>query len=476
MEKNLSSVPLCVDLDGTLVRTDLLYESIILLLKENLFYFFYLLVWLLKGKAYFKQQIAQRTHLEVSLLPYNEKLIDYLKEEKAKGRYLILATASNSKYAEYIQNFTELFDEVLASDERLNLSGSTKRDKLVEKYGEQGFDYAGNAIIDLKIWSHARNAIVVNAGSKLQSLVESRYNVSKSFSDTKPNLITLLTALRIHQWVKNLLIFVPLVMAHKLSEFGLIMQAVLAFVSFGLCASSVYVLNDLFDLFADRRHPRKRNRAFAAGTLSIKTGVMLIPLFLLLSFSITVLLPIEFFYVLAIYYFLTLAYSLWLKHMVVVDVLSLAGLYTVRIIAGAAAVSVIPSFWLLAFSMFIFFSLALVKRYSELLVVQKSEGKHTNARAYKEIDLETLAQSGISSGFLSILVLALYINSETVRALYTHPEVIWFICPLLLYWISRVWLLTRRDEMHDDPVVFAVKDGHSYLVLVIGVVILYLAS
>jgi len=476
LQATAGDVPLCVDLDGTLIQTDLLYESILLLLKDNIFNIFPLIGWLFKGKAYFKEQVAQRTHMEVSLLPYNETLIEYLKEEKAKGRYLILATASNAKYAEQIKDFTELFDEVMASDDKYNLSGSNKRNKLVERYGENGFDYAGNLVVDLKIWSHARSAIVVNAGSNLQKIVGNQYNVIKNISAKKTNILTLLKVLRIHQWVKNLLIFVPLVMAHKLSEIQLFAQAVLAFISFGLCASSAYVLNDLFDLFADRRHPGKCKRAFAAGKLSIKTGVILIPLLLVSSFFIALLLPIEFIYVLTIYYLLTVTYSLWLKNVVVVDVLVLAGLYTVRLIAGAAAVSVIPSFWLLAFSMFIFFSLALVKRYSELLAVQKSGSKSKNARAYKEIDLETLAQCGIASGFLSILVLAFYINSDAVRSLYIHPEVIWFICPLLLYWISRVWLLTRRDVMHDDPVVFAVKDGPSYLVLIICIVILWLAS
>ncbi len=275
--------------------------------------------------------------------------------------------------------------------------------------------------------------------------------------------------------MKNLLIFVPLLMAHRVNEPVLIGQAILAFLTFSLCASSVYLLNDLMDLPDDRKHPTKRYRPFAAGTISIVNGAMLIPGLLVAAFALASFLPVEFIGVLGFYYAITLAYSLRLKQAALVDVLTLGGLYTIRIIAGAAAVSVMPSFWLLAFSMFFFLSLALVKRFTELLTMQQQGQSNSFGRGYSATDLETLSQFGSASAYMAVLVLALYLNSEAVRDLYTHPEVIWLLCPLLLYMISRIWLLARRDELHEDPVVFVIQDRRSQWLTVIGAIILWLA-
>ena len=464
-------MPLCVDLDGTLVRTDILVESIFALLKQNILYLFLFPSWLYKGKAYFKQRIADRVDLDVSLLPYNQEFLTYLKEEKAQGRSIILATASNVKYAENIALFLGVFDEVLGSDIETNLSGHRKRKRLIDTYGDQGFDYAGNARIDIEIWAHAREAILVNPEAGVQRQAEQIAEVHKTFKDPEAGLRPYIKALRLLQWTKNLLIFIPLIMSHQLGDLELLWQAVRAFLAFGLCASSVYLLNDLFDLEADRQHPTKRNRPLAAGTVPIKRGTILIPALLFAAFAIALSLPTAFIGVLTLYYAFTLMYSLRLKRVLLVDVLLLAGLYTVRIIAGAAAVAIMPSFWLLAFSMFLFLSLALVKRYSELLVLHGLEKRKAKGRRYHVIDLETLAQSGITSGFMAVLVLALYIDSEQVKTLYAHPEAIWMLCPLLLYWISRIWLLARRGEMHEDPLVFAIEDQRSRWLGLIGALI-----
>jgi len=473
--QSASQIPLCVDLDGTLIRSDLLLESLFGLLKQNLFYLLLLPFWLLKGKAAFKQRIAERVELAVELLPYNEPLLEWLRGQRGQGRPLLLATASNVKYAEQVALHLGLFEGVLASNGATNLSGGRKRQRLMELYGERGFDYAGNSAADLRVWSHARRAVLVNTPAAVARQAEGLTEIEQRFQDPTPGLRDYLKALRLHQWLKNLLLFIPLAMSHQLHNPLLLAQAALGFLAFGLCASSVYLLNDLLDLPADRRHPSKRRRAFAAGRIPLHHGVALIPLLLLGALLAALWLPWEFLAVLGLYYGVTLAYSLRLKQAALVDVLTLAGLYTVRLLAGGAAVAVPLSFWLLAFSMFLFLSLALVKRYSELLVMRQENRDNAQGRGYVVGDLEGLAQFGAASGYLAVLVLALYINSEQVKVLYARPEAIWLLCPLLLYWISRVWLLARRDQMHEDPVVFAIEDRRSHWLVAIGAAILWVA-
>jgi len=399
-----------------------------------------------------------------------------LARQKAQDRPLVLATASNVKYAEQIARYLGLFDQVLASNSETNLSGHRKLKCLLDSFGNKGFSYAGNSKVDLKIWPYSRDAILVNPEPGVQPKVEKLVEIQQIFDDRKVSIQPYLKTIRLHQWLKNLLVFIPLFMAHQIQQPQLLLQAVIAFLAFGLCASSVYLLNDLLDLPTDRQHPTKRHRPLAAGILPIKQATLLIPSLLFAAFAIAYLLPIEFLGMLALYYIVTLAYSLRLKQMVLVDVLVLAGLYIVRIIAGAAAVSVSASFWLLAFSMFLFFSIALLKRYSELEALQQENGETAKARGYLSVDLEGLAQSGIASGYLAVLVLALYINSDKVKSLYFYPQAIWLLCPLLLYWISRVWLLARRGEMHEDPVVFAIKDRLTRWIGIVNLIILWGAS
>jgi len=455
----IESRPLCVDLDGTLIRTDLLAESVFALLKRNILFMFLLPLWLFKGKARLKHEIATRVDIDVGLLPYHNEFLNYLKEQHNHGRRLILATASNEKFAEAIALNLAIFEDVLASNASVNLSGNCKLRRLQELFGDGGFDYAGNAMIDVALWESAGEAILVNPERGVQAAAERKSTITRVFD----------------QWLKNLLVFIPLVLAHRFGEPLLLGQALLAFLAFSLCASSVYLLNDLLDLPDDRQHPTKRDRPFAAGSISIINGAALIPGLLLASFGLAFFLPVEFIAVLLLYYFITLAYSLKLKRAVIVDVLMLASLYTLRIIAGAAAIAVVPSFWLLAFSMFLFLSLALVKRYTEVLMMQRQERNRPFGRGYGTIDLEMLSQFGSTSAYMAVLVLALYINSEEVRALYTYPEVIWLLCPLLLYIVMRIWLMAHRDKVHEDPVVFVIQDRRSQWLTAIGVILLWLA-
>ncbi len=467
--------PLCVDLDGTLIHSDLLLESFLLLLKRNPLYLLLIPFWLLKGKAALKAEIAKRVTLNPAALPYNTEFLDWLNSQRDAGRALWLCTASNHRLAQRVAEHLQIFQGVLSSTDDINLSGRTKAKQLVEKFGEKGFDYCGNHRIDLAIWQVSRCAVVVNGSEQLKKEAARLADISGSFPKNNSLFRPILKALRLHQWAKNILIFVPLAAAHKLGDTSSLNHAVLAFIAFGLCASSVYLLNDMLDLEVDRLHPRKCKRPFASGNLSLLIGFALIPILLLCAALFAYSLPMKFWIVLGGYYILTVAYSFGLKRVVLIDTITLAGLYTVRIIAGAKAIDVQLSFWLLLFSVFLFLSLALVKRYAELDAMQR-QGKLTAAgRGYHVEDLPILHSMGTASGYLCVLVLALYINSPIIESLYRHPQVIWFLCVLLLYWISRVWLITHRGQMHDDPVVFAMKDKTSLAIGVLAAATVILA-
>ncbi|MBC3924673.1 hypothetical protein QCBJ_12080 [Pseudomonas sp. QC2] len=458
--------PLVVDLDGTLLRSDLLLETGIAFLRNRPLQVLSPLIWLFRGKAYLKKKLAEAVDIDVSVLPYNMEVIALIKAERIRGRKIVLATASYYTLAESISKELELFDLVLATDGECNLSGHRKRDALIERFGEQGYDYVGNANEDLAVWASAQSAYVVNPGRGVERRARLQGNVKCVFNSNAAGLKDWLRAIRLHQWVKNALVFVPLLAAHQLTNPPLLWQGVLAFLLFGLCASSVYILNDLLDLADDRHHASKCHRAFAAGHLSISAGLITFPVLLLSAFAGAYLwLPLQFSGVLAAYYGLTLAYSLYLKRKMGVDVIALAILYTIRIIAGTFAMSMQLTFWMLAFSMFMFLSLALVKRYAELKdAVRKGHEHKTRGRGYYPADLEMISSLGASSGYLAVMVLALYIHDQSTIGLYSRPQVIWLACPLLLFWITRVWMLSHRGEMHDDPVVFAIKDRVSLIV------------
>lgn len=460
-----NKIPLCVDLDGTLIRTDLLIESLLILIKQSPWLFFLVPIWLLRGKSVLKEKIASRVDLNVQTLPYQSGLVEFLRKEHATGRTLVLATASHRKFADGIAKHLGVFTKVHATENGTNLAGRAKRDLLVKHYGIKGFDYAGNSRADVPVWGMARQAIVVNPGAGVLQGAKTQCPISQTFTDRHVGVKAYAKALRVHQWLKNILVFAPMLLAHQINQISLWVDGLLAFISFSLCASSVYLLNDLLDLPADRLHPRKRLRPFASGNMSMVHGIILIPLLLLCAFAIAALwLPTEFLIVLASYYLLTTSYSFWFKAIVLLDALLLAGLYTIRIIGGMAATHIGPSFWLLSFSMFLFFSLALVKRYSELLVLKQRGQLTTHGRGYHVEDLVMLMGFGVASGFMAVLVSALYINSEKVKVLYHHPAFLWLVSPILLYWISRIWLITHRGGMHDDPVVFAAKDKGSWAV------------
>jgi 4-hydroxybenzoate polyprenyltransferase len=460
-----------VDLDGTLVRTDTLYEGLIGLLRNNPLYAFALPGWLMRGKAAVKAEIAARSPLDATSLPYNSGLLAMLGEMRGT-RPIILCTAAHTDYAHAVAAHLGLFDGILAT-ERANFDAPRKVDRLVAEFGKGGFDYAGDQAADLAVFAVARRAFAVNATSALRNRLAEVPNLAQVIdSNPPPRIRTFFRAIRIHQWIKNVLVFVPVLAAHRLNDLGALMSVAMAFIAYGLCASSVYLLNDLIDLHADRNHPRKRHRPLASGALSIRSGLILMPILLGSAFMLALMISPLFALLLLTYYVVTNLYAFWLKRVPILDTIILASLYTLRILAGAAAVPVAPSFWLLAFSMFFFFSLALAKRHSELLEldevsnvppladvsVRASGGTAIPGRGYNAEDRATIVSQGTSAGTAAVLVLALYINSDQVSGQFKHPVMLWFICPLLLYWITKLWLNAQRRQITDDPVIWAVKN------------------
>ena len=472
---------LVVDLDGTLIKTDLLVETASRFLIEQPFRFFKLLIWLAEGKGALKSHLAESTSIDVASLPYNEELITWLRAEKSQGRRIVLATASHRVLADLVAAHLDLFEDVFATDGITNLKANAKRDVLIGRYGERGFDYVGNDWPDLSVWQVAAKAHVVSGSSRLIEKARGHGNLGILMGDGKPPLaVALFKAMRPHQWMKNLLVFIPLLAAHQYVHIVSVMQTLLAFVVFGLTASSVYLLNDLVDVADDRHHARKRNRPLASGNLSLLHGWVAWPVLLLLAFALAGLtcgLPGRFTASLGGYFVLTVAYSLRLKQIPIVDVLTLAMLYTMRIIAGAAAIAVPLSFWLLSFSMFVFLSLAFIKRYSELRAARDAgQVGILRGRGYDPQDLELVSSLGGSAGYTAVLVLALYIQDSHTASLYATPTIIWLACPLLLFWISRAWLIAHRGNMHDDPIVFALKDRLSWVIVALFIAVFVLAK
>lgn len=461
--QGVQAPPLVVDLDGTLVLTDMLHESALALARGNPLGALGIPFLLLRGKAGLKRALAKDYDSRPEFLPYNEPFVAWLREQRTAGRRLVLCTASDERIATAIASRLGLFDEVLASDGETNLGDAAKAWDLCRRYGERGFDYAGNARADLPVWACARTAVVVNAPQSLVEAASGLCPVERHFPAQKPGLGVYLRMLRVHQWLKNLLLIVPLAAAHRLGQALAWPPLILGILSFCLCASAVYLANDLLDLESDRRHPRKRLRALACGQVGILRAVAFAPLLLAGGVALGAFVGPGFLRWLAGYFLLTCAYSLFLKRMVLVDCLTLAVLYTLRIVAGGAATGTPLTFWLLAFSIFLFLSLGFVKRYAELDAQPPEADGAVHGRGYYKTDAAFVQVLGLGSGYAAVLVLALYLNTAAVARLYRTPECVWAVVPVLLFWISWMWFKAHRGEMHDDPLVFAVKDKASLL-------------
>ena len=456
--------PLCVDLDGTLVKSDTLIDSLLVLTRTHPEHLLSLPRLLSQGRAAFKAHVANSVTLDVTKLPYNQNLLQFLRDESARGRAIYLTTGADQGLARRVATHLKLFAGVLASDGAVNVTGSTKLSLLRTELNNSAFDYIGNDVPDLPLIAHASESMLANPSYFLRLELRKRgIHPARTFWECPHPLWSILRAVRPHQWVKNLLVFLPLLLAHVVA-FNRLLTALVAFCCFCLTASSAYIVNDLLDIEADRHHPKKRLRPFASGDLSALAGIVITAVFLLLAFFGSQFLPLAFSGWLFFYFVATLAYSWYLKRIAIVDVLVLSGLYTLRLLAGSAATGSHISPWLGGFSVFLFFSLAIAKRFAELQNLRDTASPPRNARGYLVADMDQLRSFGTASAFAAVVIFALYISGNDVIMLYRRSELLWLIMPLMILWLCRVWLLASRGELDEDPLVFALTDRMSLLI------------
>jgi len=453
---------LCVDLDGTLIKSDLLWECILVLLKTAPWSLFMVPFWLLEGTANLKRELANRVGIKPSNLPFHSEVLEFLREQRASARVIVLATAADRLLADAVAAHLELFDEVCASDGKLNLRGAEKAKLLSDLFQEQGYEYVGDSDSDIEVWHSARAAYVVG-DEELVRRAAAVTEVRQVFSPPHPSLKTWIQALRGHHWFKNVLLFLPLALAHRLTISNLLSTAT-GFVLFGICASGLYIMNDLLDLHSDRGHPWKHKRPFAAGDISIPGGLLTSCIFLAGSLALAFLLSAPFAITLCFYAVLTMWYSVSLKKAVLLDVFVLSGFYSIRLLAGALITNIPLSQWFLVFSLFFFLSLAMAKRYSELVHAEQLVKNGESGRGYIGNDREVLLVLGIASSFASVIILSLYVHSQEVGILYHSPEPLLLLCPIILYWLSRLWLKAHRGDLYEDPITLAIRDPVSYVV------------
>ena len=456
------TVPLVVDIDGTLLKSDLLHEAALQFIAGSPLETWRLAAWLQRGKAEFKARLANRVDFGTDRIPLREETVAAIRAAQEAGRAVYLASASDRRWVETVADRIGGIAGVLASDGRTNLAGSAKAAALVERFGRQNFDYIGDNQVDMAVWSEARRQILVGRSARLEAAVLCRFPQAETIARPRVTISAYIRALRVHQWAKNALVFLPLIAGHSFTA-GNLLVAAAAFLAFSLAASSAYIVNDLLDLAGDRDHPRKCRRPFAAGDVPITHGLGMAVMLMAAAALVAAALPPLFLAILAGYLALTLGYSLHLKRKVMIDVLVLGSLYTLRVFGGVAATGQQQSQWLLMFSLFLFLALATVKRCSELVARGDTGTAAPLGRGYVAADLKVLFPLSAAAGYGAVLVVALYLSSPEVIALYTHPKRLWLICPLLLYWISRVLILSNRNQLHDDPVIFALTDPVSWL-------------
>lgn len=471
----IDHLPIVVDLDGTLTATNTLVESIIKFIKQSSLNALRLLWWLLtKNRAVIKKYVASHVNISAENLPYNKPLLAYLREEKEKGRKIILATAAHQSIAEEVSRHLGLFDKVLATTEGNNLKRKVKLLAIEKAVGKE-FVYAGNSQSDIPIWKAAKAAILVGVTPHVAETIRREIPIEKEFHKEISNYGTWFHALRVHQWAKNLLLFVPFLTSFSFMEIGKLSTMIMAFMSFSFAASANYIINDISDMENDRMHPRKRRRPFASAKLPILYGLAVAGGFTVLAFIMAFAVSNGFVLVLFFYLMISNAYNWVLKELVLIDVIVLSLLYTLRILAGSMAVEVATSPWLFAFSVFVFLSLALVKRNGELVSLEKEGMSATVGRDYHITDLRVLWPLGVGTAISAVVIFGLFISAPETQTRYSTPQILWVVDIGLIYWLGRLWIKTSRGEMHDDPIVYAIKDRTSRLTVFCMLVVVLIA-
>ena len=447
---------LAVDMDGTLLRTDVMFECMAALLKRP--WALAAALWALRhGRAAFKAALARRAKVDVALLPVDESLLAWLRDEHTGGRKLVLYSAADESIVRAVAARFAIFDDVAGSDGRTNLRSERKYDAIETRYGSS-FTYAGDSGRDVPIWTRCRSAVLVGDVDKLRRALPHDVEVTATFPQPSPGPRTWIAALRAHQWAKNALVFVPLVLSGMVSPANVV-ASLLAFATFGLVASATYLVNDLVDLAADRAHPAKRQRPFASGALSIRAGLVAVPLLTAAAVGLLLLMPAPFAFVVAVYVLVTVAYTMRLKQVPVLDLMVLAFLFTVRIVGGMTAIDAPMSPWLLTFSMFFFGSIAAIKRYDEVRLVGARGALRVAGRGYRASDATVLMALGVAAAIASTLVFVIYlVEPDSPARGFARPQLMWIICAILAYWLGRAWILASRGAMHVDPVLFALRD------------------
>ena len=459
------SRPLVVDLDGTLLVGDLLAESASDLLTHHPLLALGALRSLRRGRNHLKRFLADHTAVDTEVLPLNEPLLAWLQAEREGGRQLVLASAGEERLVTAVARRLGIFDLVIGTTEEVNLKGEAKRDVLVARYGESGYDYVGNEPADVAVWRSAAVGHVVGDEALARRAAEVT-EMGRRFPRPRAGVGAAARALRPQQWVKNALVLVPLIAAQMLGDAQAVGRALVAVLAFCLVSSAVYVLNDLADVSHDRRHPRKQRRPFASGELGLSFGWGLWPVLGIAGLALSALLPGLFVVTTVGYFALAVAYTFWAKGHAVVDVITLGGLYTLRIVAGAAAIAAPLSNWLLTFSMLFFLSLALIKRVGELTRLRAS-GADVRGRGYETDDLELLSSYGVATSVGSVVVFGLYLNDPKTSELYATPALLWPTVPVLLAWLMRSWLLAHRGQIGEDPILYALSERASWVAVVL---------
>ncbi|HSG82372.1 MAG TPA: UbiA family prenyltransferase [Gemmatimonadota bacterium] len=467
------NVPLILDIDGTLLKSDLLWESIAALTTSHPIKSLLLPLYILRGRPTLKNFLARESGLDVNEVPLSPTALAMIEAAEAEGRKVILASGSPQSMADAMARRVGA-DEGWGTGPKINLTGSSKLARILEEH--ETFDYVGNSWVDIPMWRKARKAIAVNPKRLAVWLGRRARPDLEIVNDKKPAWRSWVRALRPHHWAKNVLIFLPALAAHLSPDAGLVTRLLAGFAAFCAMTSAVYLLNDIADLSSDRRHETKRYRPLAAGELSISHAVAVAGLLAAGAAALAWYLSPLFAAVLASYLVLTTAYSASLKRKLIIDVITLATLYTIRVVAGAVLVQVPLSRWFLAFSIFLFLSLSLVKRVVELQELKTSETGRAAGRGYHVDDLTVLMGLGTAAAAASALVYCLYITSDDVLHLYERADALWIGLPLFLYWIARLWVLAGRGIVHEDPVAFTLRDGATYAVLIAFVLTLWLAT